>query len=78
MVFDLVISALRIIFLFLLPVIALTVLASLLAAALQSALSIREPAFGYAIRLGAVAAALYFVLPGIIESLNQLFLSVVQ
>lgn len=68
------IEGLKAIFLSAVPVLVVVVVASLLVAGLQSALTVNEPALGYAVRVGALVAVAYLLLPSIIETLSALAL----
>ena len=70
--YDLVYAALRTLFLSALPVVVAVSLAGTLAAALQSATAIHDPALGYAARLLALLVVLYLVLPSSIDALVSL------
>lgn len=72
MTYDVIDLAFRVLFLCLIPVFAVTAIASVLIAALQTATSITEPALAYSVRLLAFLASLYLVLPGTSEALLEL------
>ena len=63
--YEIVYQGMRVLFLLGLPVVAAVSLAGTLAAALQAATTIQDPAIGYAARLGALVAVLYFLLPSL-------------
>jgi len=66
---ELLVEALRILFLLAVPVVIVTALAGTIISALQSATTIDEPALSYAIRLLAVIILFYFMFPVFSRSL---------
>ena len=68
---PIVIEGLKAIFMTALPVMVVVVVASLVVAGLQSAMTVAEPALGYAVRVGAFVGACYLLLPSIIETLTS-------
>ena len=69
---DIALEALRILFLQGLPIVIVLAVAGTIISALQSATAINEPALGYAVRLLALVAALYFILPATIKAILDL------
>jgi len=70
--YEVVSQALRVLFLVGAPVIIILSLAGTLIAALQSATTIQEPALGYAVRMIALVALLYFFFPAASQSVLDL------
>ena len=62
----------RVLFLGLVPILAVTSIASVLIAVLQTATSIKEPALAYSVRLIALLGSLYIVLPTTVELLLEM------
>jgi flagellar biosynthesis protein FliQ len=69
---PIVIEGLKAIFVIALPVMAVVVVASVLVGALQSAMTVSEPALGYAVRVGALVVVCYLLLPSMIETVTTL------
>ena len=70
--YDLAVEALRALFLLAVPVVIVAAVAGTIIGALQSATTIQDSALSYAVRLGAVVALLYFMLPAINRSIMSL------
>ena len=70
--YDVLDLAFRILFLGLIPVLAVTSIASVLIAIVQTATSIKEPALAYSIRLISFVGSLYLVLPSTVEMLLEM------
>jgi flagellar biosynthesis protein FliQ len=71
---DILIELLRTLFIVGLPVVLFLALAGTVAAALQSATTVVEPALGYAARLVALVIVGYLFLPTFIEAVSALAL----
>ena len=69
---PIIIEGLRAVFVVGLPITLVVVLASTIVAALQSAMTVSEPALGYAIRVLALAALGYAFLPAVLETIATL------
>lgn len=78
MEYDITVAGIRILFLFLVPVVLICLVGGLVTGALQTATAIKEPALSYAGRLLALIVALYFVLPGTARGLVELLGVVLQ
>lgn len=72
MVVDVMMEALRVLLLVAVPIAAALALAGTVVAVIEGATAIHEPALGYAIRLAALVAILYFLTPSIIGLLLRL------
>jgi flagellar biosynthesis protein FliQ len=70
---DLVYAALRVIFLFTVPLIVAVLFSSIIVTALQTATAISEPVLGYSVRVLTVVVVLYISLPSLYSSLLELF-----
>jgi len=70
--YEIISQTLEVLFLCALPVVAALTVSSLLVSALQTAMSVHEPAAGYAVRLVALVISLYYTLPAISRSLVTL------
>lgn len=64
-------EAIRILFIFAIPVTVVVAVAGTIVSALQSAMAMRDPATGYLVRLIALLLVLSMVLPGSARSLGQ-------
>lgn len=66
------IEAIRVLMLVGIPVVLASLVAGAAAGVLQAVTAIQEPVVGYAARLGAIAAVLYFMLPSFSSSILSL------
>jgi type III secretory pathway component EscS len=71
-IYDLLIEALRCLFLYAVPAVAAVAVAGSLVAVLQSATSIKEPALNYGARLLALVLVLYLMLAAASQNLLSL------
>lgn len=71
-VYDALFSAVRLLFLFIVPLLLVVSLVGIFASSLQAITTIREEAVLYSVKLLAVVAVLYFTLPSFIDSLLEL------
>jgi len=70
--YDLILQAIKVLFLTCLPILAVLSVAGILSSILQVVTGIHDPALSYAVRVLALIALLYFLIPSLWQSIVSL------
>ena len=72
MIQELLLEAVRVLFLQGIPLILIVAFAGTIVSAIQTVTALHEPSLSYAIRVLTIIATMYFLLPGMISSIVEL------